>query len=148
MKKALVAASAAFLAFAAVAAVAQDDPIETRQQIMKDVGKATGAGAKMAKAEEPFDAATAEEVFTTIHAKIEQFPQYFPEGSETGGDTEARPTIWSDREGFEKAADNLQQVAAKYMADVPQDLKTFRPAFAEMTRMCGACHEDYRVKKD
>ena len=143
-----LAAASVCLAFVTFGAVAQDDPIQTRQQTMKDIGKATGMGAKMVKGETPFDQATAAEVFTTIHDGIVKFPEYFPEGSETGHDTAAKPEIWSDREGFEAAAAELEEVSAKYMDAVPADLDSFKTAFQEMTGECGDCHKEYRVKKD
>ncbi len=148
MQRAFIATVAACLVMTAAAAVAQDNPIEQRQQIMKHIGKAVGAGAKMAKGELPFDEKTAAEVFTTIKSEFPGFTDLFPDGTQTGNDTEAKATIWSDRDGFEKAADEMLQVASKYAANPPTTLDTFRPALGELGKKCGGCHETYRVKKD
>lgn len=148
MRKLVLAASAACLAFSAAAAVAADDPIAARQQIMENVGKSTGVGGAMAKGEMEYDPVKAMLVFRAINASIIGFPELFPEGSETGGDTEAKPEIWSDRAGFEEAAAELEQASAQLIENVPQDLDSFRAAFSDMTKKCGGCHETYRVKKN
>lgn len=148
MKRVILAVFSAGLMMSAAAAVAQDDAIETRQQIMEDIGKATGQGGKMAKGEMPYDQATAQEMFATIHAKIQEFPEHFPEGTETGGDTRAKETIWTDREKFEDQSAQLEQIAARYAEATPADLDSFKPAFGEMTKTCSSCHETFRLPKD
>ncbi len=122
---------------------ATSDPIADRQAVMSNVSAATGMGAKMVKGEIPFDAATAEFLFRTVNSSAHGFGYMFPEGSETGGKTEASPKIWEDRAGFE-------DMVAKFVADTkgvkPADLDAFRTAFGTMTENCGACHKAYRVK--
>lgn len=141
MKFIHIAAACAFAASATFAHAAGDAAAE-RQALMKNVGAATGAGAKMAKGEVPFDANAANLVLRTMNAGALGFGYMFPEGSESGSETEAAPAIWSDREGFNKAvaaliADTSGQVS---------DLESFRTAFGTATRNCGACHKAYRVK--
>src|SRR5256885_253443 len=57
-----------------------------------------------------------------------QFPSLFPPGSDKGHDTKALPAVWSDRAGFEKAASNLSEEAAKLAAAAKADDKA---AFAD-----------------
>lgn len=148
MRNVLVAASAACLVLTVGTAFAADDPIADRQAIMENVGKATGVGGAMAKGEMDYDPVKAMLMFRTQNAAIIGFTELFPEGSETGGETEAKPEIWSDREGFEKRAADMREASAKLIENTPQDLESFRAAFKELTQTCGACHEDFRVKKD
>ena len=75
-------------------------------------------------------------------------PVLFPVGTEQGHNTAAKPEIWSDRAGFEKAAGNftaaaekLQQVAAT------GDKDAFKAQFGATGATCGACHRAYRVNK-
>lgn len=123
---------------------AADDPSADRQNLMKNVGAATGAGAKIAKGEMEFDPVTAQLVFNTLNAAANGFGYMFPDGSETGNNTEASPKIWEDRAGFNAAV-------AKFITDTDvkiADLDGFRTAFGAATKNCSSCHEGYRVKKE
>lgn len=123
---------------------AADDPSADRQNLMKNVGAATGAGAKIAKGEMEFDPVTAQLVFNTLNAAANGLGYMFPDGSETGNNTEASPKIWEDRAGFNAAV-------AKFITDTDikiADLDGFRAAFGAATQNCGSCHEGYRVKKE
>lgn len=74
-------------------------------------------------------------------------PSLFPTGTETGGGTKAKPEIWSDRAGFEKAASNFNEAALALQARAEADDKPgFAAAFEAMGKTCGACHRAYRVK--
>lgn len=133
-------------AMAAATAFAAGDPAVERQAMMKNVGAATGAAAKMVKGEAPFDAVAAELSLRVMNAAANGFGHLFPEGSETGAETEASPAIWSDRAGFDAAV-------AKFATDTTvagpiADLDAFKAAFGAATANCGACHKAYRVKKE
>ena len=93
MKRLVLLGAAAV--FALGTAVAADNPAAERQTLMGNVGAATGVGAKIAKGEMAFDAATAQLVLRTMNAAALGFGYMFPEGSETGSKTEAAPAIWS-----------------------------------------------------
>ena len=74
-------------------------------------------------------------------------PLLFPAGTETGGETKAKPEIWSDRAGFEKAAANFGEAAKALQARAEADDKPgFASAFDAMGKTCGACHRAYRVR--
>ena len=75
-------------------------------------------------------------------------PVMFPDGTQQGHNTAAKPEIWSDRAGFEKAASNLvsaserlEQIAAS------GDKDQFKSQFAALGGTCGACHRAYRVQR-
>ena len=87
----------------AAVALAGDSPQEARHELMEDVGGAAKTIGKMLKEEAPFDAAQAMEALQVWADSAEPFGDMFPKGSETGFDTEAKSTIWSDRAGFEQA---------------------------------------------
>lgn len=119
------------------------DPSADRQTIMKNVGAATGVGAKMVKGEMEFDPVTAQLVFNTLNAAANGYGYLFGEGTESGNDTEASPKIWEDRAGFDMA---VAQFAADTSVTVT-DFASFQGAFGAATKNCGTCHETYRVKK-
>lgn len=121
------------------------DPSADRQAMMKNVGAATGVGGKMMKGELDFDPVAAQLIFGTMNAAASGFGYLFPEGSETGNETEASPKIWDDKAGFEAAV-------AKFVADTSSlkitDMDSFKAAFGAVTKNCGSCHEAFRVKKN
>lgn len=71
-------------------------------------------------------------------------PSLFPEGTEIEG-SKALPNIWTDRAGFEAAAD-AYRVAALDVAEVARtgDREATNAAFMEMAATCKACHDTYR----
>ncbi len=143
-----VAASAIIAATTvAVPAIAADDPAVLRQDMMKSVGAATGMSAAMVKGEAPFDARVAHLALRVMNASANGFGALFPEGSETGAETEAKAEIWSDRAGFDAAVAKFRDDTAAVLAPPPADLDAFKAAFGQVTQNCGSCHEKYRVKK-
>jgi cytochrome c556 len=72
-------------------------------------------------------------------------PDQFPPGTESGQNTQARPAVWSDRAGFEKAAANLT-VAAQAMAKAATagNQSEFIKAFRATSLACATCHVTYR----
>lgn len=75
-------------------------------------------------------------------------PTLFPPGTEQGHHTHAKPNVWSDRAGFEKAAANFTGNADR-LAQLAEanDKSGFAAQYKETTRACGACHHDYRARE-
>ncbi len=72
-------------------------------------------------------------------------PTLFPVGTETGHGTKAKPEVWSDRAGFEKAAANFVAAADKLAPLAAADDKAgFAAQFKEVGGTCGACHRQFR----
>lgn len=126
-------------------ASSQDDPIAQRRTTMKQVGAATGAGAKFVKGEQPFDLAKAKEILQTYASAAERMPSYYPENSKTGGDTSASPKIWEDGADFHARFDAWGKDAQHAQAET-KDLDSFKAEFTTLTKACGSCHQTYRVK--
>lgn len=76
----------------------------------------------------------------------EALPSMFPEGTDIEG-SRALPTVWSDREGFEAAAEAYRE-AAQNVAETAAtgDREATNAAFMAMAGTCHACHETYRAK--
>ena len=74
-------------------------------------------------------------------------PALFPDGTQTGHNTKARPEIWSDRAGFDKASASLVAAADKLsqLAEA-NDKAGFATQYAALTQTCGACHRSYRAR--
>lgn len=124
------------------------DPIEQRQSLMSDTREALKPLIGMSRGEVAFDARTVSDSLAVFARTAEKGPGLFPPGSETGGDTEARETIWSDRAGFEQAFTNFgEAVAAAQAADI-QSLDALQPQLQGVLKTCKGCHDNYRVDKD
>ena len=143
MKKLLVALS--LTVFASAAAFA--DNLEDRTNLMKGMGKAVGSVVKIAKGEQPFDAAAVAAAFDAINAEAAKIDvaAMFPAGS-TG--EAASPKIWENLADFEAKVATFKTEAAAAAAAKPADLAAFQAQFGTLTKNCGGCHELYRVKKD
>lgn len=134
------------LAVAVTAAGASEDPIKTRQNLMKSNGASAGAVGKMIKGEMPYDPVTAELALRVIHATAVGLPDLFPEGSDTG-ETEAAPKIWTDKAGFDKIAAEMETAALEAIPAAKGGLDGLKGAFGEVAKNCKGCHESYRVEK-
>ena len=83
----------------------------------------------------------------TIASDIQKFVTLFPEDSKQGPpETYAKAEIWTDRDGFNAAADNAIKAAQKVAA--AGDEASFKAAMPDLGNACGACHKKYRRPKD
>jgi cytochrome c556 len=142
----------AVLAVAAIAtvglglsvAVAQQDPIAARQQLMKDTGAQAQLGAKMARGEEPFAVDKAKAIFAQYVKTSEQAKPLFAENKP--GKTAALPVVWQSKADFDTKLEKLGTDAKAAMEKVT-DLDSFKANFPTVQRNCGGCHETYRAKQ-
>ena len=129
------------------AGAAMADPLEDRQDLMKERGALMKILAPIAQEKQPFDAATvldALEKLSTNAQATTDVAALWPEGSD-GDDNDSAPTVWSDREGFQAASDKFAADAAAAAEAAPQDLAAFKAVFGTVAGNCGACHENYRL---
>ena len=143
-----VIGSASVVILAMQVAVAAETPQEQRHELMEDVGGGAKTIGKMLEGENPFDAAAAMTALQTWAGAADEFGALFPEGSESGYDTEAKATIWSDREGFNAALQAWAEATDAAIAANPQDLESLLAAAGPVFKKCKACHQDYRVEKE
>ena len=130
----------------AVAPVAHAGAIEDRQAAMKNVGKAMGALAAIAKKEAPFDAAVVKASGDAITQNVKAAKDLFPEGSASGSvETWAKAEIWQNKDDFLAKSDKAVE-AATAMAAVTEEA-AFGEALGNLGGTCKACHQDYRRPK-
>ena len=146
-KKVLVLAVVAALLFLG-SALAAESPQEQRHELMEGVGDGAKAIGKMLEGEEPFDAAAATSALQTWDHAAGVVGDLFPEGSESGYDTRAKPNIWSDRVGFDAALQAWSEAVDAAIAADPQDLESLEAAAGPVFQKCKACHEDYRAEEE
>jgi cytochrome c556 len=129
-------------------AQASESVQEQRHELMESSKTAAKTIGGMLKGEQEFNAAMAMESFGTWDHIAGTFGDLFPEGSETGHDTEAKESIWTDRDGFNaELAAFSEAVTAAIEAD-PQDLEALKTAAGPVFKACKSCHEGYRVEEE
>ena len=119
-----------------------------RQTMMAQVGAATRILAGMARGEAPYEAGAATNGLRVYQAVSAAWPYMFPEGTETGNETEAAPAIWSDRDGFIAAANKFEADTAAALETAGDGLEAFQAAFGAAAANCRSCHEDYRISRE
>jgi len=128
---------------------AGDDPILARQELMegmKDNGLKPMVG--MARGEVEFDAAAVVAGLEIMKDVAEKAGDLFPEGSETGHDTEALPAIWTDRDGFNQKLADYGAAVDRAAAAPPQSVDELKVMLDDVLGTCKGCHDDYRVEHD
>ena len=125
-----------------VTAVAAQDVIAERKNLMKRSGEQARAGAQMVRGEAPYDQAKAQAIFDTYIDKAQKLPALFPATSRTG-DTRELPAVWEKGADWTAAINKFGADARKAKADT-KDLESFKTSFAAVGRNCGACHEAFR----
>lgn len=118
------------------------DALSDRKELMKAAGAQAGQGAKFMKGEEPFDLAKAKNIFVVWTNTAEKAANLFPDDSK-GGDTRALPAVWEKMDDF-KAKMAKWAADSKAAQDSVKDEASFKAAFTEVAKDCGACHQPYR----
>lgn len=128
-------------------AVGQDDPIATRQALMKRNGEEAKTAFFMVKGKTPFDATAAADAMNSLAADMEILPTLFPPGSETGGNTRASPDAFTNLDDLKALAAKLGTDAKAAAAAAAQGPEAFATAFNAIDADCSACHEKYRIRQ-
>ena len=148
MTRIVLKAGALALLFLLPHAHAADSVQEQRHELMESSKEAAKTIGGMLKGEQEFDAAMAMESFGTWDHVAATFGDLFPAGSETGYDTEAKETIWTDREGFNAALASFSEAVTSAIEAAPQDLEALKAAAGPVFDACKNCHETYRVEDE
>lgn len=139
-----LAAAGVIAAITAGVAWAQQNPIETRQKLMKANNREATIVVKMIKGELPYDAKKVAAAFDQWARTAKEFGNLFPENSKTGHDTRALPKIWEDRAEFNKDLANLGKDVAAQRAKATENLAGLKQAWAVIGHDCNECHQEFR----
>ena len=147
---ACIAAAATLLALAAPASAQfakPEDAIKYRQSAMFVMGTHFGRIGAMANGKTPYDAKVAE-TSAAIVADMSKLPWAgFVAGTETGGNTKAKPEIWTEQAKFKENNEKLMAQTPKLaVAAKTGDLAALKTAFSATAEACKACHDDFRNK--
>jgi cytochrome c556 len=145
-----VAASIAAVAFGV--AVARQDVIKERKDLMKHNGAEAKIGADMIKGAKPFDLAAVRKMFATFEAAAQKMPGLFPPdskseaGSPSADKYSPTPKVWEDMADFKARFDKLGADAKAAAASV-KDVASLKAALGNIGKNdCGGCHHIYRAE--
>lgn len=147
----LLPLSAALLVGVAVAlpAAAQfqkpEDAIKYRQSALTVMGTHFSRIGAMANGRVPFDAA-AVQANAELVATMSRLPWAgFVEGTSTGGNTRAKPEIWSEADKYKASAQKMiDEVAKLNLAAKSGNIDQIKAAFGAAGQSCKSCHDAYR----
>jgi cytochrome c556 len=141
------AIAAALLVLPPSAAQSQNlEPIKERKALLKEMGKATKDPGAMLKQEVPFDLAAVKAALAAYKANAPKIAKLFPDDARTGGETEALPAIWENKDDFTKRFDKLVADATAAEGKITDEF-SFQEEFPKVVGNCGGCHKQYREKK-
>ena len=143
----LILAATATLGVAAIAtaAVKPETAIAYRQAGYTMLGWNFGPMAQMVRGKTPWDAAEFARRAERVALIAPQLLEGFPEGSDAGATTEAKPEIWKNMDDFKSKMDDLVK-QSKLLAEVAKsgDEAKMKDQFKQTAGACKACHDKYR----
>jgi len=149
MKFCMTVAAAALAAVVAVPASAQfakpEDAIKYRQSALTLMASHFGRMDAVVKGRVPYDVEQIKQNVALVSTLARLPWAAFGQGTEGGG---ARPEVWSQTEGFQKAQQRLLgSIDDLSAAAETGDLGKLREAFGKVGASCKACHDVYRARR-
>ncbi|MCB1503669.1 MAG: cytochrome c [Hyphomicrobiaceae bacterium] len=123
------------------------EAIKARKALLKEMADATKEPGAMLKQEKPFDLAAVKQALAKYQENAPKIAKLFPEDSKTGGDTEALPAIWENKDDFVKRYEKLAADAKAAEAAITDEF-SFMDEFPKVAGNCGGCHKKYRQEKN
>ena len=134
----------------ATSALAQPKPeafVKHRQSAFALMGWYFGPMGAVAKGEKPFNKDELVKA-TALVATMAKLPyDSFPVGTETVGNTQALPTVWSNNAKFKELAAKLAtETDTLAKLALAGDEAGFKKQFGVVGGTCKACHDDFKKK--
>jgi cytochrome c556 len=119
--------------------------IKYRQSVMQLQAFHFGRISAMASGRMPFDAKVAAADAALLDT-IDKLPFVaFLDGTDKGGNTRAKPEVWTERTKFDAAAAKLQEEVGKLnVAANTGSLDAIKAASGGVGQACKACHDNYQ----
>jgi cytochrome c556 len=132
------------------AAIAQEDPIKARKALMKANGDQAKILSDMSKGDKPYDQAAVQKAFATFQDAAAKMPGLYPDNTKGGDPSDqfnASPKVWDNMADFKAKFVKFGDDAKAASASV-KDVDSLKAALGNIGKNdCGACHQDYRLKK-
>ena len=147
---ACIAAAATLVALAAPASAQfakPEDAIKYRQSALSVMGTHFGRVGAMVNGRVPFDAKVAADN-ADIVAEMAKLPWAgFGPGTDKGGNTRAKPEIWTEQAKFKEYSEKMIAETVKLSAAAKTgNLDTLKTAFGATAATCKTCHDAYQAK--
>ena len=125
-----------------------EDAIKYRQSALSVMGAHFGRIGAMANGRVPFDAKVAADN-ADIVAVMAKLPWAgFGPGTETGGNTKAKPEIWTEQAKFKEYSEKLVAESTKLAAAAKTgNLDLLKTAFGATAGSCKTCHDAFQAKQ-
>ncbi|MGH6638109.1 MAG: c-type cytochrome [Polaromonas sp.] len=124
-----------------------EDAIKYRQSALSVLGTHFGRVGAMANGRVPFDAKVAADNAELVAGMAKLPWAGFAPGTDKGGNTKAKPEIWTEQAKFKESNDKLVAESAKLaVAAKTGNLDALKTAFAATADTCKACHDSFRNK--
>ena len=124
-----------------------EDAIKYRQSALSVMGTHFGRLGAMANGRVPFDAKVAAEN-ADIVAEMAKHPwAAYGAGTDKGGNTRAKPEIWTEQAKFKESSEKLVAESIKLAAAAKTgNLDALKTAFTATAATCKACHDAFQAK--
>jgi cytochrome c556 len=124
-----------------------EDAIKYRQSALFVMGQHFTRLAGMAQGKIPFDAKAAADNAAVVESMSKLPWAGFGEGTNQGGNTKAKPEVWSDNAKFKEAADKMMAEVVKLnTATKTGKLDDLKSAVSATGGTCKNCHDNFRNK--
>ena len=124
-----------------------EDAIKYRQSSLSVMGTHFSRLAGMAQGKIPYDAKAAADNAAVVEFMAKLPWTAFGEGTDQGGNTKAKPEVWSDNAKFKDAADKIQAEVVKLGAAANTGkLDDLKAAVSATGGTCKNCHDNFRNK--
>lgn len=149
MKLAALAAAATFAVLSGTVSAQTfqkpEDAIKYRQSALTVLAAHFGPLGAMANGRIPFDAQAAARHGDVIAVASTLPWAGFGPGTDKGGNTRAKPEIWTENAKFKGHSDKMQAEVQKLAAAAKTgNLDNLKAAFGPAAGTCKACHDDFR----
>jgi cytochrome c556 len=124
-----------------------EDAIKYRQSALFVMGQHFTRLAAMAQGKIPFDAKAAADNAALVETMSKLPWAAFGEGTDQGGNTKAKPEVWTDNAKFKEAAEKMQAEVIKLaVAAKTGKLEDLKTAVGATGGTCKNCHDNFRNK--
>jgi cytochrome c556 len=122
-----------------------EQAIKYRQSAMTLQGNHMGRVFAMANGKVPFDAKVAAEQIEVVAMLNKLQFAAFVEGSDKGGNTNAKPEVWSEKDKFAAAVSKSQEDVMKLAAaGKTGNFDQIKAAAGDVGQSCKACHDHFK----
>ena len=147
---ACIAAAATLFALAAPASAQfakPEDAIKYRQSALSVMGTHFGRLGAMANGRVPFDAKVAADNAEIVAAMAKLPWAGFGAGTDKGGNTKAKPEIWTEQAKFKEYSEKMVAETLKLDAAAKTgNLDALKASFSATADTCKTCHDAFRSK--